>query len=726
GMAAVSQPAAAVEDRLAGWPGLRVAAVNGPSSTVVSGDAAAVGEFVAACAADSIRARRIPVDYASHSAHVEAIRQPLIQALTGITPRSAQTPFCSTVSGEEMDTAELDADYWYRNLRQPVSFEAATRALLDRGHTTFIEVSPHPVLTPALQETFDAAGIPRARAIETLRRDHGDSRQFLASLARAAAHGVRVDWPAALAGHETRLVDLPTYAFQDQRYWLDAPPAQVDPADLGQAAPEHPLLGAVVGVAEDGSLLFTGRLSVAAHPWLADHAVLGTVLLPGAALVELALWCGERAGCGAVDELTLQAPVLLPGDGADLQVRVASADTSGRRTVTIHSRPASGGDPLDTASPDAGQWARHAIGTLAPAERGELKDETEWPSSWPPAGAVAIDVPALHADLAERGYDYGPAFRGLTAAWRDGDVVFADLRLPEERQPEVAGFSVHPALVDAALHALAGDAGGSAGTVDVPFAWSGVTAHARGSMILRARLAPTGDDRLMLTLANEKGAPVLSAQSVAIRPMPVERLAPVRADTELLRVRWDEVPAASSPAAAWAVLGPDALGLAGSLSGPGVSAARYDSLDELRTAITGPHGTPGLVLAPCAGIGQPGEMPADARAAANRVLDLLKDWLGDPRLEDSRLVFVTRGAIAAQPADHVTDLAHATAWGLIRAAQAENPDRFGIADVDDREDSRAALIRAPFHDEPQFAIRGGTVYAPRLSRPGSDGTLAPP
>ncbi|WP_244951189.1 acyltransferase domain-containing protein, partial [Streptomyces sporangiiformans] len=216
GMVSVALPVEEVRERLS--EGLSVAAVNGPSSVVVSGDVAELDALLAACEAEEVRARRIPVDYASHSAHVETIHAELLDVLAGLEPRAAEVPFFSTVTADWLDTSVMDAEYWYSNLRQTVRFEEATKALAEQGHRFFIEASAHPVLTIGVQQTLEDAGVDAA-VLGTLRRDEGGLDRFLLSLGEAHVRGLAVDWPTAFPGG--RIVDLPTYPFQREHYWLE-------------------------------------------------------------------------------------------------------------------------------------------------------------------------------------------------------------------------------------------------------------------------------------------------------------------------------------------------------------------------------------------------------------------------------------------------------------------------------------------------------------------------
>ncbi|WP_428837313.1 type I polyketide synthase, partial [Streptomyces malaysiensis] len=325
GMVSVSLPVGEVRERLAMWgERLSVAAVNGPSAVVVSGDAVALEELLALCEAEGIRARRVPVDYASHCAHVEVIEGELLRELGGIGPRSSLVPFYSTVTGGVLDTAGLDAGYWYRNLRQTVRFDETVGALLSDGFQVFVEASAHPVLTVGVEQTAEEHG-SRVTAVGSLRRDEGGLDRFLTSLAEAYVGGAAVDWAGMFAGTGARLVELPTYAFQRERYWLESVGGGVGEgaaAGLGLGSADHPLLGAVVGLANVDGVLLTGRLSLVSHGWLADHVVWGVVVVPGAALVELVLRAGDGVGCGWLEELTLEVPLVVPERGG-VQVQLS-------------------------------------------------------------------------------------------------------------------------------------------------------------------------------------------------------------------------------------------------------------------------------------------------------------------------------------------------------------------------------------------------------------------
>ncbi|MEV0186888.1 acyltransferase domain-containing protein, partial [Streptomyces sp. NPDC050625] len=414
-MVSVALPAGQVRERLSG--GLEIAAENGPASVVVAGEPAEVAGFREACERDGIRVRQVSDEFAFHTSQMEGIGEELAAAVASLSPRAAGVPLYSTVTGDLLDTSAMDADYWRRNLREPVRFEAAVRSLLGAGHGLFIEVGPHPVLTGAVQqtaETLDATAV----ALGTLRRDEDDHERLLTSLAQAYVHGADVDWSEMFEGSGARRVELPTYAFQHQRYWLEMGRWSGDAAGLGLESAGHPLLGAAVVLASQDGVVLTGQLAPHTHPWLADHTIDGAVLLPGTAFVELALRAGDEVGCGLLEELTLEQPLVLPrGGSVAVQVAVEAADESGRRTVVVHSRPQGGDDT----------WHRNATGVLTAAAASASAEALEM---WPPTGAEAVPVDGLYGRLADRGYGYGPVFQGLRSAWRAGDEVFAEVELP--------------------------------------------------------------------------------------------------------------------------------------------------------------------------------------------------------------------------------------------------------------------------------------------------------
>jgi acyl transferase domain-containing protein len=486
GVLAVGLPAAEVRERIAPWPGrLWVAVDNGPTATVIAGDLDAIDEFVAACGED-VQLRRTPVAYAAHTPHVAAVRDELLRQIGTLTPSEATTEICSSCYGEFIPGTAMTADYWYRNLADQVSFDAAVRAFRDRPSPLFIEVSPHPILAGAVREILADEGVA-GTAVGTLRRNEGGQHQFLIAAATAYTQGAPVDWPK-IVGPVVAHVDLPTYAFDRQRFWLHT--------DQGAS---HPLLDAEVPVADTGGRLLTGKVSRLSAPWVVDHAVNGTVLLPGTAFVDLALTAADG---DQIEDLTLHAPLVLPATGAvQLQVTVGGNE-NGRRSLAIHSRT-------------DGDWIRHATGFLsdAPTVSGRLQS---WPVGTP------IDLTDAYDRLAASGYEYGPAFQGLRHAWRDGDDLLVEVEVPD-----AGDFTVHPALLDAALHILVLDTD----ELKLPFAWSGVWFNGRGVDRLRVRI---GDGSL--AIYDESGTQVGGVESLTLAPAPKGGVSAA----ELHRIDWVE------------------------------------------------------------------------------------------------------------------------------------------------------------------------------------------
>ncbi|MEV3874340.1 type I polyketide synthase, partial [Streptomyces sp. NPDC049906] len=701
GMASVALPADRVAEWLAPWAGrLSVAAVNGPASTVVSGDADALEEFLARATAREVRNRRIPVDYASHGAHVEDVRTELLARLDGLNPSASRIPFYSTVTGGLLtDTSVLDADYWYRNLRGTVRFEQATRALLADGYQVLLESSPHPVLTVGVLETVEDAGAD-ATAHGTLRRGEGGLHRFTESLAELHLRGVPLDWDAVFAGRRPGPVDLPTYPFQRERYWLEdgAEPA-ADVTAAGLAPADHPLLGAVVVLADGDGLLLTGRLSTLTHPWLADHAVRGSVLLPGTAFLELALQAGARVSCPRVEEFTLEAPLLLAGSGGTmLRLTVGAPDRHGRRPLSLHAQP-------DAPAGEGGEWVRHARGVLAAEDPTTAAQDTGL-TAWPPPGAEPVALDGLYDRFAEGGFAYGPAFQGLRAAWRRGEEVFAEAVLPDGPAPAADRFGLHPALLDAALHATG--LPGTAGTEEhpggrLPFSWNGVTLHATGADAIRVRLTPAGPDAVTLQVADPTGRAVTTVDSLVLRPAAAEGFAPARDGRrhhrDLYRVEW--VPARSTGAEAPVRLTTD--------------------LASLVAEVDAGAPVPETVLLACAEQEDDGDPAAAARACVHRALADVQTWLADDRFAGSRLVFRTRGAVSVTGGD-LRNPAQSALWGLVRSAQSEHPDRFALLDLDPADEfgTSPGVAAALATREAQSAVRGDQVRIPRLAGVPSD------
>ncbi|MEU6813185.1 type I polyketide synthase, partial [Streptomyces sp. NPDC046831] len=663
---------AGVEDRAS------IAALNGPRATVVSGAAEAVLAVAERARAQGARTRRLTVSHAFHSPLMEPMLEEFRQVLDGIAFTAPRLPFVSDLTGRLADADEpVSADHWVRHVRHAVRFADGVRALHAEGIGAYLEIGPDAVLTTMAEETLAELGAA-APLVPLARRDRPEGASFAAALGALHVAGGDVDWRAHHgAGERT---ELPTYPFQRERYWLDVPAGRGrDVGAAGLTGAGHPLLGAAVELADGTGTVYTGRLSARGHSWLADHTVSGSAVLPGTALLELALYAGARTAAPVVRELTLHTPLVLPEEGAvRIQVTVGRADDAGLRILTVHARE----DTAEATDSAEGGWTTHASGVLAP-DAAPVPPASSRP--WPPAGATEVPVGDAYERLAALGYAYGPVFRGLRAAWQAADGGhLAEIALPDravDGSADEAGFTVHPALLDAALHPLALDGPGPDGGLRVPFAWHGVRLHGTGATVLRVRLTPVeggGQESVAVELTDETGAPVLTADGLAIRETDPARLVTSRtAARSLHRVEW----------------------------APLTTDARADAPEASETSDASAYD---VLHAPDGAAGDP-------HAAVAHVLPALRARLVDAEAT-APLVVVTTGATAPRDGEPLDALGHAALWGLVRTAQTEHPGRFVLADTDGSEASLRALPAAVASGEPQVALREGRILVPRLAR----------
>nr|WP_227025811.1 type I polyketide synthase [Streptomyces fodineus] len=694
GMAGILLPEHRVRELMARWGArIAVAGVNGPNSTTVSGEASAVRELVAACETDGVRARWIPASVPGHSPLMDQFEDRLLHELAGLAPVPSPVAFYSTVTGGPVDTAELDAAYWFRNLREPVRFEATMRRLLDREQGAVIEVSPHPLLTINIQEMLETTPGTGGVVVGTLRRGDGGPARLYRSAAEAFVAGVPVSWEAAFRDQEGHWVELPTYAFQRQRYWLRTP----GETTAGSTS-DHPLLDAVIDLPEDGEhggVVGSGRLSPERHPWLADHVVHGALLVPGTVLAEMAAWAAHRVGCDVVDELTLETPLVLSRT-ADREIRVV---VDGKRMFSVHSRAE--GEP---------EWTRNAVGAVGPGTSGAHREEDL--VAWPPTGAADVPVEDAYAALAAIGFGHGPLVQGLKKVWRRDDVLFAEVEPTALGGAAPDGFRIHPASLHAALVPI-----GLGRFVDdsrpegwLPHRWTGIRLNSARPTELRVRLAPVGENALSVAVADQDGAPVGGVASLSLRPADVGQLTEMSFDRQdsLFRVDWTPLPFPSGAAAGRHVVvgAPDEV----------TAALARDTavFADLRELAASGQEIPPVVVAWTDRAGGGDDTPAVVERHLHRVLRWTQDWLADDRFSGSRLVVVTREAVH-DGEDPRTDPAAAAVWGFVRTAQTENPDRFVLVDTDDHVASWACVPAAAGTGEPQLRIRAGAMTVPRLT-----------
>ncbi len=683
-MVAIEAPADEVGPTLAGLEQLAgIAAVNGPSSVVVSGDEQTCLALGEQWRERGKRTRRLAVSHAFHSPLMEPAAAAFAAELAAVTFGQPRTGYVTNLAAELPGLGWTDPGYWTEQIRRPVGFHETIRRIEAQGMTTFLEVGPDAVLAAMTAECVssrDAVIIP----LQQRRRPEPDA--LAGCLARAWVAGVPADW-TALTGPATDIgPDLPVYPFDRDRFWLYPPARSADVATVGLRGTGHPLLGAATDIGDGGGIAFTGRLSLTAFPWLADHGVAGATVVPGAAVLDAVLEAGMQAGCDTVEELMFEAPLIMPPDGElFLQVVVEPGDEGAARKVTVYSRPGGGG------------WIRCASGVLVP---GGQPAACGWVTAWPPPGATEIDVAGGYGGLSGLGYEYGQAFRGLTAAWSAGQDLFAEVTAPAEL--DIAGFGLHPALLDAAFHPLILTA--AAGELRLPFVFRGVRLAAAGASALRVRLSRSGDDITVQT-ADPAGRPVLGIDSLRVRTLPAASLASAAGDAPVaFGMEWVDLDLTGHPGGparpgTWAGVGEQIDGL-----------PAFADLAALAAAVNAGQQAPEFAAVSCMPSGF--SVTDGVREVAGRALELAQSWLADDRFAGSRLVFLTHGAAGPD----VTDVASAAVWGLVRSAQAEHPGRFVLADVSGGFDDWGTLAAAVTSGEPQVRVRAGQVTAPRVAR----------
>ncbi|GAB1639966.1 SDR family NAD(P)-dependent oxidoreductase [Krasilnikovia sp. MM14-A1259] len=676
---------------LAGRAGAAIAAVNGPKSVVVSGVEADVEAVAAELAASGARTRRLQVSHAFHSPLMDPMLERFARVVASVGSREPRLTLVSTRTGRPVTSEVTDPGYWVGHVRDAVRFADAAGAMRELGVRTFVEIGPDGILSGMGQRIPASHAGPADTWLPALRRGRDEMRTLLGLLSRLHVRGHAVDWAPVLTAptaRRPRRITLPAYAFQRDHYWLThSVPADV--AGLGQIATHHPLLGATIDLPATGVHILTGHLAPAAQPWLADHTVGGRIVLPGTALIDMVIRAGDQTGCSRVEELLIETPLVLHAP-VRVQVVVEGPDEAGRRSFGVYAQAE------DTAAEP--EWTRHATGVLAPAH----SPADDAVVAWPPAGADEVDLSGFYPSLAGTGLGYGPVFQGVRAAWRHAGDLYADVELPAG--VAVAGFGLHPALLDAALQVAGLDRRDGP---RLPFAWGDVTIHATGATRARVRItaAPSGDG-VSLTLADSAGGLIASVGSLVLRPVDPGVLAADPAADVLHRVEWIPAPAADP--------GPDtAAGTAG-VSGQPSRWAMVDAADGLAGLGDGP--APDVVV-----IRAVPEPAADvAQAARNLTLTVLaaaQQWLAADELAGTRLLVATQRAVDAGP-ENVPDPVSAPAWGLVGTLQSENAGRVLLADVEDLSAPglEAALRAGAAADEPRFAIRSGQVRVPRLTR----------
>ncbi|WP_367325381.1 SDR family NAD(P)-dependent oxidoreductase [Streptomyces sp. HUAS ZL42] len=677
-MAVVALPHTEVEARLGDR--VFVAAVNSGRSTVVAGDVEPLEALLAELEREQVFVRRLDVDYASHTDRVEPIRTTILDELDGVTTHPASVAWYSTVTGQPV-TEELEADYWYANLREPVRFAPAVEHMAADGYRYFVELGPHPSLLTALR-TVDEDLV----AVGSLRREEDGC----ACLDRAAAelhvHGRRIDWRRIVP--DRPLADLPTYAWDAQRHWIEPEAGAGAPSLFDRAA--HPLLGIQLQSADETRWTFRNEWSTATADWLPGHAVFGRTVVSGTTLLELcraALAAARPDTPADVCGLLLLTPLTLPASGT-VEVSVEVTTDGPAAEVTVHGRPRG----LEGAG-----WALHATASAA-----EPAPATTGPApTWPEAAEQAWS-PETYERLSGLGLGYGPAFQGVREAVLTGDGgLLARLSLPPVARDLTDPYPVHPALLDAALHVTAAfDA--SDGRVLLPVAVGRCTLPPGGATDLVAAVRRTGgsasDVTLDVTLWDADGFPAGRLEDVRLRAVSPADLSSGSANARhLYEVAWTAVAEqpARTPSGGWTVLGDH--------SDPQVAAT-----------VSEPGADVVVRFWP-----RPAPDAAEVRQLAATALDELQALIALPPGEaPGRTVWVTRGAVAADDGDRVPGLAQSVLWGLARSARTEHPALgLTLLDLDDTNAPTDALRAAlSVENEPELAFRAGALLAPRLVR----------
>ncbi|MBV9022846.1 MAG: SDR family NAD(P)-dependent oxidoreductase [Streptomycetaceae bacterium] len=717
-----------------------IAAVNAPSSTVISGDHDTVSRIAEHWQARGRRARPLRVSHAFHSLHLDPIVGDLRRKAADLDLQPPAIPLISTLTGTALSPEQAcSPEYWARHARGTVRFADAVTWLRTHDTTTFLEIGPDAVLTALGQahpSTPVHAGTPQAKWKPTLRKGRDELRVFTTALACLHVGGGSLDWTQLLA-HADR-VELPTYPFQRRRYWLQATSARQRTAGTSLTTMTHPFLDAQLEVADQQGWIFTGSISTQEHPWLRDHVVDGTATMAGAVTAELMMCAGTQLGYSRLDELSLRTPLPLPAHSSvQIQVRIGASTAQGWCPADLYFRLPAGA--TETAEGEPG-WTRHATGILTTPHR----TAPAWPQmqAWPPTDAQLVDLEVLYKRLTEQGIALGPAFQRITAAWRSGNNIYLEACLPPGHDKAYTGYALHPTLLDAGLQACLMATATTPAQVQQPqmlFSLSGVSIYREGITALRGHLStttedscPPGHSTYSLRLADQAGRPVAAIESLALRSLTCPTLAHTYSpSTPSYRLHWRDAALATTPpphTACWIIPDHTLPPLARTLRLADTDPQLYTGISPALDALT-PRPGPQVAILACAA--RPDStVEHAARHLTTDLLAAVQAWLAHQGTENCPLVVMTTGAISTADEQDIADLAQAPAWGLLRTAHLEHPGRFVLLDIDDHDASwqhlPAALATALADSEPQLALRRGRLLVPRLARTDTAAALIAP
>ncbi len=694
-----------------------IAAINDGTSVVLSGDIDVVNDIVERLTARGVRSRPLRVNYAFHSPQMDEFLDEFIAALGELNAKPGSISMISTVTGQTISSGDLDARYWSRNIRQTVRFADAITSALNHDHPLVIEVGPHPVLSISIEQTLEAHHVD-GRAIPTLRRDQDEHKNVLRALGTLFLHGAEFDGKK-LHPRGGRLVELPPYAWQRERYWIVPPTSTAhDARSAGQDTLDHPFLHAAISLPEDTGLLLTGRLSLREHSWLSDHRVAGQNVFPGTGWLEMALVVANRAGLSLVEELTLETPLFLSSATATaLRVMLEPPDDTGRRRIVMHARA--------EGEADDAPWTRHAQGIVA-----QLGPEMRESVPTPPAVNTPIEVDKLYSRLAEQGLEYGAAFRGLTSLWRDADSIYAEVSLPASFGAERGAFKIHPALFDAAIQSVADSLELSDGQVWMPFQFGGVSLY--GIVGANARVQARVDSRLgpeafsaSIVLTDAAGNIVAALSNILLKRTPIEgvRRSRIRQSISehLYCLDWLESTSSGQMlpiGGTWLLLGENTelsrdVTIRLSAMGGRVENRPIDAWLESPE----PFDPPLRVVWFChANVAEDVSCPQRAQWTSSRALRLSQTLskLGKP----AQITFVTRSAVSVEVGESVWP-EYAAIWGYGRTLMNEHPEfECKLVDFNASENIHESLWRELFYvgEENQIAWREGKRFVARLAK----------
>jgi acyl transferase domain-containing protein/NADPH:quinone reductase-like Zn-dependent oxidoreductase len=506
---------------------LSVAVSNSARSTVISGEPAALETLLTNLERREIFCRRVKVDVASHSPQMDPLRADLLAAIQHVTPQAAPITFCSTVLSQPIAGTDLTAEYWVRNLREPVLFAGAIRRLLSEGHDTFIEISPHPLLVSAIEETAAENETPVV-ALPSMRRDEDERAIMRASAGALHCHGRSVAWERVLPSASGRLADLPLFPWQRERFWFDAPRSS-----SGNRAVSGDLLGMPFRPSlQSSTSYFEFELAAEQFPFLTDHRVRGAVVVPAALFLELAAEGAHRIlGTGALrfDDLAISKALILPERGTRI-VQLAIAEAAGSRTFKLLSRDTDDGS-------DSAAWVEHASGIVS-VDASAAASLPGLASSVEARCSAESDADAHYAVMARRGLGYGPAFRAVERVFSGTGELFCRIRAPKISAGSLATLQRRTSLLDACLQAVvAALPSAGAGDTYVPVSVERLTlrpafmpAGDLGVHVTRTGMADETGDAFAadLQVLDASGAVVAEATRVTLRRIERERDAQLR------------------------------------------------------------------------------------------------------------------------------------------------------------------------------------------------------